>query len=64
MGTFVAYKYDYQCSKEEYDTCEWRFDEDSAYMLLPGNGTWTALDYAPNYESLNRGGVIKGYFAN
>ncbi|KAL3645768.1 hypothetical protein CASFOL_010948 [Castilleja foliolosa] len=61
MGTFVAYKYDYECAKE-YKTCDWRFDEDSAYNWQ--GGQWCTYDYAPNYESLNRGGVVKGYFAN
>ncbi|PIN20128.1 hypothetical protein CDL12_07185 [Handroanthus impetiginosus] len=64
MGTFVAFKYDYECSKDKYDTCDWRFDEESAYRWDPKLNTWVAYDYAPNYESLNRGGVIKGYFAN
>ncbi|KAH6784774.1 hypothetical protein C2S52_009733 [Perilla frutescens var. hirtella] len=64
MGTFVAFKYDYECVKDEYEKCDWRFDEDSAYRWEPKLNVWAAVDYAPNYESLNRGGVIRGYFAN
>ncbi|KAL6530853.1 hypothetical protein OROGR_014713 [Orobanche gracilis] len=68
MGTFVAYKYSYGCNEDTHKTCDWRFDEDSAYLWEPlknlGLGEWEAVDYSPNYESLNRGGVIKGYFAN
>ncbi|KAL7111887.1 hypothetical protein ACP275_05G117600 [Erythranthe tilingii] len=64
MGTFVAFKYDYECCKDKYQTCDWRFDEDGAYRWDPKMLTWISVDYAPNYESLNRGGVIKGYFAN
>lgn len=69
MGTFVAYKHDYNCIGDMYDTCDWRFDETSAYLWEPqgdpqGNGYWHQMDYAPNYESLNRGGVIQGFFAN
>ncbi|KAL6544192.1 hypothetical protein OROGR_010689 [Orobanche gracilis] len=68
MGTFVAYKYSYECTKDTHDTCDWRFDEDSAYLWEPTKniklGGWEPVDYSPNYESLNRGGVVKGYFAN
>ncbi|KAK4422479.1 hypothetical protein Salat_1830400 [Sesamum alatum] len=64
MGTFIAYKFDYECSKDKYESCDWRFDEDSAYRWEPKVKSWVLYDYAPNYESLNRGGVIQGYFAN
>ena len=64
MGTFVAFKYDYECSVGNYDTCDWRFDENNAYRWEPKSNFWVLADYAPNYESLDRGGVIKGYFAN
>ena len=64
MGTFVAFKYDYECSVGKYDTCDWRFDENNAYRWEPKSNIWVTADYAPNYESLDRGGVIQGYFAN
>ncbi|KAL3844438.1 hypothetical protein ACJIZ3_001841 [Penstemon smallii] len=64
MGTFVAFKFNYECSEDKYDTCDWRFDEDSAYRWDPESKKWTQVDYQPNYESLTRGGVIKGYYAN
>lgn len=64
MGTFVAFRYNYECSMGNYDTCEWRFDENNAYRWEPKSNIWVLADYAPNYESLDRGGVIKGYFAN
>ncbi|EPS62639.1 hypothetical protein M569_12151, partial [Genlisea aurea] len=64
MGTFVAYRYDYECSDWRFETCDWRFDEESAYIWHPKSKTWATYEYDPNYESLNRGGVIQGYFAN
>ncbi|KAL8503472.1 hypothetical protein ACS0TY_022283 [Phlomoides rotata] len=64
IGTFVAVKYDYECNMENHYSCDWRFDEDYAYRWEPKSNIWVATEYAPNYESLDRGGVIKGYFAN
>lgn len=64
MGTFVAYRYNYECAKAEYEKCDWRFDEDGAYRWEPKLNVWRPVDYSPNYESLDRGGVIQGYFAN
>ncbi|KAL8513646.1 hypothetical protein ACS0TY_012943 [Phlomoides rotata] len=64
MGTFVAVKYDYECNMENYYSCDWKFDENYAYRWEPKSNIWVATEYAPNYESLERGGVIKGYFAN
>ncbi|GFP87627.1 hypothetical protein PHJA_000906400 [Phtheirospermum japonicum] len=64
MGTFIAYKYNYKCAEKTYKTCDWRFDEDSAYRWGPKQRQCYAYVFAPNYESLNRGGVINGYFAN
>ncbi|KAL2531421.1 Uncharacterized protein Adt_04772 [Abeliophyllum distichum] len=64
MGTFVAFKYNYHCSQDLYDSCDWRFDEENVYRWNPKLKTWISYYYDPNYESLNRGGVIKGYFAN
>ncbi|GER26781.1 plant self-incompatibility protein S1 family [Striga asiatica] len=55
MGTFVAYKYNYDCTSDEYKTCDWKFDEESAYRWEPKQNSWVAFDYSPNYESLNRG---------
>ncbi|KAL3619144.1 hypothetical protein CASFOL_036714 [Castilleja foliolosa] len=65
MGTIIAYKYNYVCAKKQYKTCDWRFDEDKAYRWEPEpTPGWYAHNYSPNYESLNRGGVVQGYFAN
>lgn len=64
MGTFVAYKFNYLCSEDTYESCDWRFDEENVYRWDPKMNTWYSYNYDPNYESLTRGGVIKGYFAN
>ncbi|KZV25538.1 hypothetical protein F511_27523 [Dorcoceras hygrometricum] len=64
MGNFVAYRYDYECSDDKYEACHWRFNENNAYRYEPKSGNWFTYDYDPNYESLTRGGVIKGYYAN
>lgn len=64
MGTFMAFKYDYECMSDEFEICDWRFDEEGAYRWEPKSNIWAGVDYSPNYESLSRGGVIKGYFAN
>ncbi|KAL2527664.1 Uncharacterized protein Adt_12718 [Abeliophyllum distichum] len=63
-GTFVVFKYNYHCSQYLYESCDWRFDEGNAYRWNPKLKTWFSYDYEPNYESLSRGGVIRGYFAN
>lgn len=64
MGVFVAYKYDYQCADPKYDSCDWIYDEDRTYHWIPKTQIWEAVDYSPNYESLVRGGIIKGYYTN
>ncbi|KAL2527668.1 Uncharacterized protein Adt_12722 [Abeliophyllum distichum] len=64
MGTFVAFKYNYHCSQDIYESCDWRFDEENVYRWNPKLKTWFSYNYDPNYESLSRGGVIRGYFAN
>lgn len=64
MGTFVAFRFNYQCNDDMYETCDWRFDEESAYRWDPKSQVWSQQDFQPNYESLDRGGVIQGYFAN
>ncbi|KAK4349581.1 hypothetical protein RND71_032336 [Anisodus tanguticus] len=63
MGTFVAFKYDYGCV-DRLKPCEWRFDENFTYRYSPKEEEWVAHEYNPNYESLTRGGVIKGYYVN
>uniref|UniRef100_A0A3Q7HGP8 S-protein homolog n=1 Tax=Solanum lycopersicum TaxID=4081 RepID=A0A3Q7HGP8_SOLLC len=63
MGTFVAFKYDYGCVSRS-TPCEWRFDENFTYRYSPKDQKWVAHEYNPNYESLTRGGVIKGYYVN
>ncbi|OIT32946.1 hypothetical protein A4A49_64085 [Nicotiana attenuata] len=63
MGTFVAFRFDYECVS--YSTpCEWMFDEDYTYLYNPKDEEWAIHEYNPNYESLKRGGVIKGYYVN
>lgn len=64
MGVFIAYSYDDECAKPEYDSCDWMYDEDRTYHWLPKTEKWKPYDYNPNYESLARGGVIQGYYAN
>ncbi|KAL3500062.1 hypothetical protein ACH5RR_039155 [Cinchona calisaya] len=64
MGVFIAYRYDYKCSDESVKSCDWRFDERRTYHYINETQTWEAYDYNPNYESLGRGGVVKGYFTN
>ncbi|KAK4374146.1 hypothetical protein RND71_004823 [Anisodus tanguticus] len=63
MGTFVAFKYSYGCVSRSMP-CEWRFDENFTYRYSPKEEEWVAHEYNPNYESLTRGGVIKGYYVN
>ncbi|VFQ62522.1 unnamed protein product [Cuscuta campestris] len=64
MGTFVAFRHDYACSNHPSNTCQWRFDEHMTYVYDPTVALWVAVEYNPNYESLNRGGVIRGYYVN
>ncbi|CAN4077217.1 unnamed protein product [Withania somnifera] len=63
MGTFVAFQYQYSCVSRS-TPCEWRFDENFAYRYSTKLESWNAYEYNPNYESLTRGGVIKGYYVN
>ncbi|OIT32945.1 hypothetical protein A4A49_20288 [Nicotiana attenuata] len=63
MGTFVAFQSDYECISHS-TPCEWRFDERFTYLYNPKDEEWVAHEYNPNYESLKRGGVIKGYYVN
>ncbi|KAM3358247.1 hypothetical protein P3S68_021178 [Capsicum galapagoense] len=63
MGTFVAFKYNYGCATHS-GPCEWRFDENFTYHYSPKRKQWVVYEYYPNYESLTRGGVIKGYYVN
>ena len=66
MGVFVAYKFDYHCKKIR--KCDWRFDLNQSYMLEPSASnwapTWIPMDYNPNYESLERGGVVEAKYTN
>ncbi|KAL8133503.1 hypothetical protein AgCh_008824 [Apium graveolens] len=66
MGVFVAYKFDYHCKKMR--KCEWRFDLNQSYLLEPSASnwapTWIPMDYNPNYESLERGGVVEAKYTN
>ncbi|KAK3037658.1 hypothetical protein RJ639_030435 [Escallonia herrerae] len=64
MGAFVAYKYDYDCASDPSNKCEWRFDQNQTYLYHESMGEWVALDYNPNYESLEKGGVVKGRYTN
>lgn len=64
MGTFIPFKYNYQCSEDTYKSCDWRFDEENVYRWDPKTKNWYSYNYDTNYESLTTGGVIKGYFAN
>ncbi|MCD7469148.1 hypothetical protein HAX54_007985 [Datura stramonium] len=63
MGTFIAFKSDYECVSHSAP-CEWRFDENFTYRYSPTDEEWVVHEYNPNYESLTRGGVIKGYYVN
>ncbi|CAI9095182.1 OLC1v1031066C1 [Oldenlandia corymbosa var. corymbosa] len=63
MGVFMAYRYRDNCTLKPFKVCEWKFDETQTYRKTD-SGTWEAIDYNPNYESLGRGGVVKGYFTN
>uniref|UniRef100_M1CUM8 S-protein homolog n=1 Tax=Solanum tuberosum TaxID=4113 RepID=M1CUM8_SOLTU len=63
MGTFVAFNSHYECVSHS-GPCEWRFDENFTYRYSPKEKEWVAREYNPNYESLTRGGVIKGYYVN
>ncbi|TMX03896.1 hypothetical protein EJD97_013038 [Solanum chilense] len=63
MGTFVAFNSHYECVSHSRP-CEWRFDENFTYRHSPKEEKWIAHEYNPNYESLTRGGVIKGYYVN
>ncbi|OIT37044.1 hypothetical protein A4A49_58136 [Nicotiana attenuata] len=63
MGTFVAFRSDYECISHS-TPCEWRFDEEFTYLYNPKDEEWVIHEYNPNYESLKRGGVIKGYYVN
>lgn len=53
----------YLLIKSDYDNvihsvpCQWKFDE-------PRDKEWVLQEYNPNYESLTREGVIKGYYVN
>nr|GLL48712.1 hypothetical protein DM860_006432 [Ipomoea trifida] len=65
MGTFVVFRHSYNCaSLPEYPVCTWRFDDIMTYLYNPKYHFWGPYEYNPNYESLNRGGVIRGYFVN
>ncbi|PHU08666.1 hypothetical protein BC332_20526 [Capsicum chinense] len=59
MGTFIAFKSSYQCVGHS-EPCQWRFDENYTYRYDPKDKEWVLKEYNPNYESLARGGVIKG----
>ncbi|KAM3270851.1 hypothetical protein P3S67_029053 [Capsicum chacoense] len=63
MGTFIAFKSSYQCVSHS-EPCQWRFDENYTYRYNPVDKEWVLHEYNPNYESLSRGGVIKGYYVN
>lgn len=66
MGVFVAYRFDYHCKKVR--KCEWKFDLNQSYLLEPSASnwapTWIPMDYNPNYESLERGGVVEAKYTN
>lgn len=62
MGAFVAYRFDYFCATSS--ACNWRFDLNQTYLLEPISGNWRAMDYNPNYESLERGGVVEAKYTN
>ncbi|KAM3270849.1 hypothetical protein P3S67_029051 [Capsicum chacoense] len=63
MGTFIAFKSSYQCVGHS-EPCQWRFDENYTYRYDAKDKEWVLKEYNPNYESLARGGVIKGYYVN
>ncbi|KAM7494168.1 hypothetical protein LguiB_028777 [Lonicera macranthoides] len=58
MGAFVAFRYDYECAIDTSNKCEWRFDLNQTYRYSQELQDWVAFEYNPNYESLERGGVI------
>ncbi|KAG9134184.1 hypothetical protein Leryth_025427 [Lithospermum erythrorhizon] len=59
LGTFVVYRADHECARTDKD-CSWMFDDHRAYMYSPKDNTWNMIYYNPNYESVERGGVMKG----
>lgn len=63
MGTFVAFRSDYQCVTDP-EPCQWMFDENFTYLYSSKDKEWVLNEYNPNYESLKRGGVMKGYYVN
>ncbi|KAH7864448.1 hypothetical protein Vadar_029689 [Vaccinium darrowii] len=62
QGTFVAFKNDYDCNKNQNNLCTWRFSARDAHRYSPEYKKWVRYKYNPNYESLARGGVVKGRY--
>lgn len=63
MGTFMAFRSDYQCVTDS-EPCQWMFDENFTYRYGSKDKEWQLYEYNPNYESLTRGGVLRGFYVN
>ncbi|KAL6955724.1 hypothetical protein U1Q18_041305 [Sarracenia purpurea var. burkii] len=63
VGTFTVFRDEYDCNKNESNACKWKFNLQEVYRFSPKHGDWIAYEYNPNYESLRRGGVVKGQYA-
>lgn len=60
QGTIITFKNDYDCNKNRNNLCTWRFSVKEAYRYSPEYKKWIRYEYNPDYESLSRGGVVKG----
>ncbi|KAK4354964.1 hypothetical protein RND71_027158 [Anisodus tanguticus] len=63
MGTFMAFRSNYQCVTDS-DPCQWMFDENFTYRYHSKDKELALYEYNPNYESLTRGGIMKGFYVN
>lgn len=64
MGAFTAFRYDYNCANNTNNKCDWRFDLLHTYRFSPNIQDWELLEYNPNYESLEKGGIVKSKYTN
>lgn len=64
MGAFTAFRYDYNCANNTNNKCDWRFDLLHTYRFSPNIQDWELHEYNPNYESLEKGGIVKSKYTN